>query len=92
MTDILQQKVKPTADAVESRVGDETVLLHLKRGTYYGLDPLGTRIWSFLKDGKQPTEICELLAAEFDVDQAGVEEDVRRFLSDLKSNDIVVEQ
>ncbi|HVL79373.1 MAG TPA: PqqD family protein [Sphingomicrobium sp.] len=91
MTDILRQKLEPTGDAVESRVGDETVLLHLKRGTYYGLDPLGTRIWSFLKEGKEPQEICQLVAAEFEVEHETVADDVRRFLSDLKANDIVVE-
>jgi hypothetical protein len=90
--DILRQNVEPTGDAVESSVGDETVLLHLKRGTYYGLDAMGTRIWSLIKEGRSPLEICDALTDEFDVDRATVEDDVRGFLSDLKANDILVER
>jgi hypothetical protein len=30
---------------VSSQLGDETVILHLEDGVYYGLDPVGTSIW-----------------------------------------------
>ncbi len=90
--DILEQDVRPTDDAVESSVGDETVLLHLKRGTYYGLDATGTRIWALLKAGNRPVDICDALVEDFDIDRATVEQDVRRFLTDLMANDILVER
>ena len=53
MTDILDQNLEPSREAVESRVGEETVLLHLKSGTYFGIDAVGTRIWALLKDDWQ---------------------------------------
>ena len=33
-------------------VGEETVLLHLDSGTYFGLDPVGTRAWQLIQAGK----------------------------------------
>ena len=90
MTDILQQRFKASPDAFASAVGDETVLLQVKRGTYFGLDALGTRIWSGLNNGRSPAEICEEIAAEFDVPLETVEADARVFLQDLKSNEIIV--
>ncbi len=90
MTDILQERLAPSSDAVESRVGDETVLLHLQSGTYFGLDPMGTRIWAMLKEGLAPSVICERLTQEFDVTKEIVEADTRRFLGELKANDILV--
>ena len=90
MTDILQQRFKASPDAFASAVGDETVLLQVKRGTYFGLDALGTRIWSGLNNGRSPAEICEEIAAEFDVPLETVEADARAFLQDLKSNEIIV--
>lgn len=91
MTDIMQQRLAPSSDAVESRVGDETVILHLKNSTYYGLDPVGTRIWALLKDGLAPTEICERIAEEYGVAPDVAEADARKFLDDLKANGIVEE-
>jgi coenzyme PQQ synthesis protein D (PqqD) len=91
MTDIFEEQLKPSSDAVESRVGDETVLLHLKSGTYFGLDAMGTRIWTMLKDGLSPTDICRRLVEEFDASREIIEADARRFLSELKANDILVD-
>lgn len=91
MTDIFAGKLTPSPDAVESRVGDETVLLHLKSGTYFGLDPVGTRVWAMLKDGLSPAAICEQLTSEFEIDLEAAQADVRHFLGELKANDIVAE-
>ena len=91
MTDILQRRLSPSDDAVESAVGDETVILHLKNGTYYGLDVVGTRIWSLLKEGLAPLDICQRLAKEYDIAPDVIEGDARRFLTDLAAQDIVVD-
>ena len=90
MSDILHRSLAPSQDAVESAVGDETIILHLKNGTYFGLDRTGTRIWALLKDGLQPLEICQRLSRDCGADRATVESDVREFLADLQANDIVV--
>ena len=91
MSDIFDEALVPSVDAVESAVGDETVILHLKSGTYFGLDPMGTRIWAMLKAGVPTADICKRLCEEFDVTQDVVEADARRFLSELKANDILVD-
>ena len=91
MTDSLHRRWIPSRDTVESPVGEETVILHLKNSTYYGLDAVGTRIWSLLKEGVQPPEICERIAVEYDVAPEVAEADARRFLDDLKSNGIIEE-
>jgi len=91
MTDILERKLSPSDDAVESAVGDETVILHLVNGTYYGLDPVGTRIWALLKDGVATPDICRRLAEEYEIDLAVIEADARKFLGELEAQGIVVE-
>ena len=90
MTDILTRRLTPSPDAAESAVGDETVILHLVNGTYYGLDPVGTRIWGMVKQGTSTPEICATLAAEYDIDLATIEADARRFLTDLEAQEILV--
>lgn len=91
MTDRLDSALRPSEQVVESKVGDETVLLHLANGTYYGLDPVGTRIWSSIKAGVALPDTCRSLADEFGVDLATVEADARKFLADLEAQGIVVD-
>ena len=91
MTDILTRALAPSPDAVESAVGDETVILHLVNGTYYGLDPVGTRIWAMIKDGAAMPNICRTLADEYGIALATIENDARTFLSDLEAQGILVD-
>jgi hypothetical protein len=74
-----------------SRVGEELVLLHLGSGTYYGLDPLGTRIWKDLQDRVPPRALCAAIAAEFEEELAQVERDVALLLSELAEHQLIVE-
>ena len=91
MIDILERRLAPSDDAVESAVGDETVILHLVNGTYYGLDPVGTQIWGMLKVGRSTPDICRHLADQFGVDLAVIEADARKFLTDLEAQGILVD-
>jgi hypothetical protein len=88
--DILEQRLKPSPDAFANAVGDETVLLQVKRGVYYGLDPVGTRIWEGLNAGTPPLQICEQIAADYGQPLETVKSDARSFLEDLTANEIVV--
>lgn len=92
MTDLLAATLLPSDQAVESRVGDETVLLHLENGTYYGLDPIGTQIWERLKQGMEPLAICAEIAELYGVALDRVEDDARRFLSDLTAHGILLQK
>ena len=90
MTDILTRTLRPSDDAVESTVGDETVILHLVNGTYYGLDAVGTRIWSMMKNATPIGEICQQLSTEFNVDLATIQDDARRFLGELEAQGLLI--
>ena len=91
MSDIFDQKLAPSGDAIASAVGDETVILHLKNGAYYGLDAVGTRIWEMLKEGSSPADICARMADEYNVAPDVLEADVRRLLGELQASEIVAE-
>ena len=90
MSDILDQPWRPSPDAFANAVGDETVLLQIRKSAYYGMDPLGTRIWEGLGQGRKARQICSEIASEHDAPLAQVEEDTRKFLEDLQANEIIV--
>ena len=91
MSDIFDKKLAPSGDAIASAVGDETVILQLKNGAYFGLDAVGTRIWELLKEGHSPAAICAQLAGEYDVTLEVLVADVRRLLGELEANEIVAD-
>lgn len=56
----------PSTDVMFQEVGGEAVLLDLASEQYFGLDVVGTRIWSLL-DGATPLSgVHACLCAEFD--------------------------
>jgi hypothetical protein len=91
MTDpIMPSRLMPSPDALETRVGDETVLLHLVNAAYYGLDPVGTLIWEGIKSGHDRARIRDDLLAAYDVTPDILTADMDRFLADLLAHDILV--
>lgn len=89
MTDILDLQWQVSEDAVANQVGAETVILHMGNGTYYGLDMIGTTLWEGIKSGKLPSEVCDQIIAEYDVEREKVEDDLRQFLSELAEHELV---
>ena len=64
-------------------VGDETVLLDLSSGIYFGLDGVGKRIWETVAEGRNLAETATVITSEFEVDEAQAQADVIEFAKDL---------
>ena len=60
----LSDKVTIPTQVMARTVGDETVILDLASGTYYGLDPVGARMWQLMSEGQPLAAICNLLLDE----------------------------
>ncbi|HVY27473.1 MAG TPA: PqqD family protein [Polyangiaceae bacterium] len=61
----------------------EAVLLDLKRGVYYSLDPVGSRFWELLRAGSDLATARECLLAEYDVTPDQLGRDLERLVEDL---------
>jgi hypothetical protein len=79
-------------DVMAQEVGDEIVILDLRSGTYFGLDPVGARIWRHAEAGKSLDGICEELLAEFDVSGADARRDAAELLEQLVARALIVRQ
>ena len=85
----LPASVAIPADVMARQVGDETVILHLGSGNYYGLDPVGARVWQLLAEGRTPAQACAQMLAEYEVAPAQLEADLRTLLQDLLANGLL---
>lgn len=61
------------------QVDDETVLLDLESGLYFGLDGVGQRIWESVAGGLGLREAVSAIVSEYDVDRERAAEDVLEF-------------
>jgi hypothetical protein len=72
-------------------VDDETVLLDLESGMYFGLDGVGKRIWDSVTEGRSIGEIAAVITAEYEVDEVRAQADVIAFTSDLVERGLLVQ-
>ena len=85
----LPQALTIRAEVMARQVGDETVLLDLASGNYFGLDAVGARIWHLLVNGKSPAEVCDVLVGEYDVARESLERDFARLISELRAHGLI---
>ena len=85
----LSDKVTIPAQVMAREVGDETVILDLANGTYYGLDLVGARIWQLMAEGQTLVQVCEVMLAEYDVTSDDIERDVLALVQTLTERQLV---
>ena len=77
---------------LSQELAGDTVLLHLDTGTYFGLDPLGTRVWRLLQSGRRLPDIRETLLKDYDVAPARLDADLRALMTQLRKNRLVSDE
>jgi len=85
----LSDKVSIPTQVMARTVGDETVILDLASGTYYGLDPVGARMWQLMSEGQPLAAICEVMLEEYEVTREALEVDVLRLTEELSAKGLV---
>ena len=67
MIDHRQRRLRP-APSVHTRSFDgELVILDLAGGEYLSLDPIGSRLWKALEDGRKVDDVARQIVSEYDV-------------------------
>jgi Coenzyme PQQ synthesis protein D (PqqD) len=82
--------VSASPEQVSCPLGDEAAILNLKNTVYYGLNPVGARIWTLLQ--QQPRTIGELrdvLVDEYDVETRRCEADLLELLDKMRSEGLI---
>jgi hypothetical protein len=77
---------------VLARPGESAIiLLNPRNGEYYTLDEVGGQIWNLCDGAHTVAEMVAAISAEFDAPVTEIEADVHELLSDLASEQLVVE-
>jgi hypothetical protein len=53
-------------DQISCDVGDETVLLSVGDGEYYGLNPVAASVWRQIREPRSVGDVCSVLLSEYE--------------------------
>lgn len=76
-------------DLVSADLEREAVILNLKDGVYYGLDPMGARIWNLIQQPRSVTEIIETLLEEYEVAPQRLSNDLLGLLKEMAARGLI---
>jgi hypothetical protein len=85
----MESKIQFDKDVLFRDLDGEAVILNLKTGKYFGLDELGTRMWSLLTRYGQVEPAYRELLDEYDVTPEKLRDDLLAFIDNLASHDLL---
>ena len=86
---VLTRRIRTNESVVSAELDSEAVLLNVETGIYFGLDELGSRVWSLIEGGCQEDEIVDALLHEYEVQPAQLRTDVDAFVAHLIEKGLV---
>lgn len=90
MLELTESSVVEAVDhQTSAEVDGENVILDLEEGVYYGLNPVGSRIWNRIQEPVRVGEIVSDITAEYDVEYERCFSDVIALLRDLDEHDLI---
>src|SRR6266478_5996498 len=85
----LSSRVRWSDNQLAATVDQEVVVLSVERGSYYGLDDIGSEIWQRLANAVRVDALCASLAEKYDADRATIERDVLHLLEKLATEGLI---
>jgi hypothetical protein len=82
-------RIAVSEDQVSCDLAGEAAILNLKNSVYYGLDPVGARVWSLIQEPKTFAEIRDSLLDIYDVDRSQLESDLQALLNQLAEQGLI---
>lgn len=84
-----QIMVVASSDHVFGDLDGEAVILHLGTGVYYGLNSVGTRVWTLLQSPISASEIRKVLLEEYEVEAGVCEKELIALLNELSERGLI---
>jgi hypothetical protein len=77
------------AEIIQSKIGDEVVMLDMTSGFYFGLNSVASVIWQKMKEGISFEALINQLIEEFQVERELCEKDTRELIDQLLEKNII---
>jgi hypothetical protein len=81
--------VVATAQQVSCPLGEESAILNLKNSVYYGMNPVGARVWTLLQQPRSVVELRDTLVDEYEVAADKCERELLELLEKMRIEGLV---
>jgi hypothetical protein len=88
MDPALTDSITILQDVLFRELDDEAVLLNLKTGIYFGLNPVATRMWRLIAEHGSLARVCDALIDEYEIDRGVLEKDLLDLARQLCANEL----
>lgn len=89
MSITMENIVSRNPDLLAVPMDGDLVMMSISEGHYFGINPVGVRIWEALENSQTVRQLCEIITNEFDVDKQTCESDVRNFIQKMLEAKVV---
>ena len=84
------EKYSRNKQVIDGELDNNQVMMHIEKGKYFGLNPVGKRIWELIEQPKSFQEITSILLSEFEVTEVQCVQEAQAFLDKAVKYDIVI--
>ena len=89
MTNWNDQRLTAPEYVMFRELDGEAVLLNLQNEMYYGLDEVGTRMWTLLTTSDSVQAAIDTMLEEFDVTPETLKKDVAKMIKELQEHGLL---
>jgi len=83
-------RVRRREDLLTTEVDGELIAMSIERGSCYGLNRIGSRIWALIAEPRSIDTICAALLDQFEVTPETCRREVIELLDALRREDMIV--
>lgn len=76
-------------EQVSAELAEESVILSLRDGEYYGVEGVGNRVWQLLRETRTFGELVDTVVREYDVSPEQAAADLAALVTDLAGRGLV---
>lgn len=84
-------KYQISPEVLFSKIDDEVIIMSIEADSYFGLDPVGSRIWELLEQPATMDELVSQLVQEYDVSEAECRQDAQDFVTEMVARGLILE-
>jgi hypothetical protein len=84
-----RSRIVMSHDQLSCDLAGDAAIVNLKNGVYYGLDPVGARIWNLIREPVTFADLRDALVRDYDVEPDRLDSDIRDFLTQLADQGLV---
>lgn len=81
--------VSRNPDLLAVPMDGDIVMMSISQGMYYGINPVGARVWALLAQPQTVAALCQVIVAEFEVSAEQCQQDLLQFLQQMQQAEVV---